>query len=341
MKRNFCKVISVLMMMVMLFSTGAVAISSSAASEADYKATFSIKTDKTSVSKGETVKVSVKLKTNYYIFSMQLPVIYDGDAFVVQNTSPTSLKSFLTFEGKMADAYTTNGNWKSPADFYTSRNSNSAFWSQKKIMDKYKIAFATWSANSQLNSGKLVKLSTEETIVSFTLKAQKDISNINGLIFLHDDFIKTTTFAGGLWFCGRSKTEKLDINNFVAAGQTLDFTGTVPNLQSGSGSGSGGSDSGNVTEDGVIVINYKATKCLEDELNETVIKDYTLKWTSADESIVTVDDDGNIYGAKAGTTTVTVKSTNGRFTKTFEVQVNYTVFQWIIIIVLFGWIWYI
>lgn len=336
MKRNFCKVISVIMMMVMLISTGVVAISSSAASEADYKATFSIKTDKASLEKGETVRVSVKLKTNYYIFSMQLPVIYDGSAFEVQNTSPTSLKSFLTFEGRMASAYQTNGNWKSPANFYTDRNANTEYWSQKKVMDKYKIAFATWSANSQLNSGKLIKLSSEETVLSFVLKAKKDISNVDGLIFLHEDFLKTETFAGGLWFCGRSKTEKVDVNNFVPAGQTITFTGKVPDI-----GGSGSSDGGNKVEEGAIVINYKATTCLEEELNATILKDYNLKWTSADESIVTVDEDGNIFGAGAGETTVTVKSTDGRFTKTFKVQVNYSVLQWIIIIVFFGWLWYI
>ena len=336
MKRNFCKVISVIMMMVMLISTGVVVISSSAASEADYKATFSIKTDKVSLEKDETVKVSVKLKTNYYIAAMELPVIYDGSAFEVQNTSKTSLKSFLTFEGILASSYRTNGNWKSPADFYTSRNSNTEFWSQKKVMDKYKIAFASWSADSQLNSGKLVKLTNEETIVSFTLKAKKDISNIEGLIFLHKDFLKTTTFAGGRWSCGRSKTEKFDPKNLVAVGQTITFTGKVPDI-----GGSGSSDGGNKVEEGAVVINYKATTCLEEELNATILKDYKLKWTSADESIVTVDEDGNIFGAGAGETTVTVKSTDGRFTKTFKVQVNYSVLQWIIIIVFFGWLWYI
>ena len=331
MKRNFCKVISVLMLMVMLFSTGISAISSSAASEKDYKATFSIKTDKTSVKKGETVKVSVNLKTNYYIFSMQVPVIYDGSAFEMQNTSSTNLKSFLTFEGKMASAYQTNGNWKSPSDFYTNRNSNTKYWSQKSVMDKYKIAFATWSANSQLNSGKLVKLANEETIVSFTLKATKDVNKIDGLIFLHNDFRKTETFAGGLWFCGRSKTEKVDVNNFVAAGQTLEFTGLAPSTP-----GSGGT-----TEDKneVIAISFRSTKDLKEYVDSSA-GNKTLKWTSADESIVTVED-GKIYGAKTGATTVTVKSTDGKYTETFNVQVSYSVFQWIIIIVLFGWIWYI
>ncbi len=330
MKRTLSKIISVVLLATMLISSGVVSLSSSAASEADYKATFTIVTDKTSVAAGEEVKVSVKLKTNYYICAMELPVIYDGDAFKVQKTSPTSLKSFLTFEGRMASAYQTNGNWKSPAEFYTSRNSNTEFWSQKSIMDRYKIAFASWSANSQLNGGKLIKLSNEETIVSFTLKAQKDISNIDGLIFLHKDFLKTESFAGGRWSCGRSKTEKFDAKNIVAVGQTVEFKGTIPSFKNDV-----------QQQEDVVAINYKATKSLKEQLNETIIKDFKLKWESADESIVTVDEDGNIYGAKAGQTQVTVKSTDGKFVKTFDVTVSYSIWQWIIIIVLFGWIWYV
>ncbi len=328
MKKNFCKVISVLLLITMLFSTGIAAISSSAASESSYVATFSITTDKTSVAKGENVTVNVNLKTNYYIYAMEIPVIYDGDAFEVQNTSPTSLKSFLTFKGRLASAYQTNGNWKSPATFYTNGNNNSEYWSQKSVMDKYKIAFASWSANSALNGGKAVKLSSEETIVSFVLKAKKDIKNVDGLIFISSDFQKTSEFAGGRFFCGRSKTEKIDVKNFVSVGQTLKFTGSVPKDEE-------------IKEEGAIVVNFKATASLKDQLNSTIIKDYKLKWTSADESIVTVDEDGNIYGAAKGATTVTVKSTDGKFTKTFDVEVTYSVLQWIIIIVLFGWIWYV
>ena len=260
---------------------------------------------------------------------MQVPVLYDAEEFKMQNTSATSLKSFLTFQGRLADAYTTNGNWKSPADFYTSRNSKPDYWSQKKVMDKYKIAFATWSANSQLNGGKLVKLSNEETIMSFVLKAQKDIKNIDGLIFLHEDFLKTKSFAGGLWFCGRSETEKLDINKYISAGQTIEFTGMIPTQEDVK------------TEEGAVAITYKATANLKEQLAANIIKDFKLKWESADETIVTVDEDGNIYGAKAGTTTVTVESKDGKFAKTFDVTVSYSVWQWIIIIVLFGWIWYV
>ncbi len=335
MKHTICKIVSVLMIVTMLFSTGIASITSSAASESSYKATFSIVTDKKTVQKGENVTVSLKLKTNYYIFAMEVPVIYDAEVFQMQNTSATSNKSFLTFKGKLADSYTTNGNWKSPDTFYTKANSNSKYWSSVK--DKYKIAFASWAADTSKNNGKAIKLDTEETIVSFVLKAKTDVADTtDGLIFISKDFQKTANFVGGKFFCGRSVNEKINVQSsgYVSVGQTLEFTGKVP-AQTG---GSTGGNEGNVTEDDAVNINYKATL----NLSEYVDTKKTLKWESADETIVTVDkESGEIYGAKAGTTTITAKSTDGKFTKTFDVTVSYSVLQWIIIIVLFGWIWYI
>ncbi len=347
MKRTFCKVISVFMLITMLFSTGVAGVTSLAASESDYVATFSIKTDKTSLSKGEDVVVSVNLKTNYYIYAMEIPVIYDGDALEVQNTSPSSNKSFLTFKGKLASAYVTNGNWKSPSNFYTHRNSNTEYWSQKKVMDRYKIAFASWSSNTELNDGKAVKLSSEETIVSFVLKAKKDIKNISGLIFLSDDFKKTPEFSGGRWFCGRSEKEKINSDKYVATGQTLKYVGSAPSgiPDSGSDEGGnnvGGNNGGGYVDDSIVAINYKGTVCLADNLSSSILKDYKLTWSSSDESVRVVDEKtGEIYGEKVGTAIVTAKSKDGKFVKDFEVTVSYSFFQWIIIIVLFGWIWYI
>ena len=52
-----------------------------AADESDYVAEFRIETDKSTVKKGEDVEVSVFLKTNYYISSASLVVIYNCQAF--------------------------------------------------------------------------------------------------------------------------------------------------------------------------------------------------------------------------------------------------------------------
>ena len=221
-----CRLTSLLMTVVLLI--GVSGLSVFAADESDYVAEFRIVTDKTSYVKGETVAVDVNLKTNYYIYAMQIAVIYDGDVLEVQNTSPTNNKSYLTFKGQLADAYMTNGNWKSPKSFYTSRNSNSDFWSQASIMERYKIAFASWAADSSLNGGYAVMLDEEETVVSFELKAKEDIGNIDTLIFMSSDFLKTKDFSGGLWFCGRSTEETISNNSFSATGQTIICYGEDP-----------------------------------------------------------------------------------------------------------------
>ena len=214
--------------MILVLIVGVSGLSAFAAGESDYVAEFRIETDKLSYNKDEFVQVDVKLKMNYYIYAMEVPVIYDGNALEVQNTSSTSNKSFLTFKGSLASAYNTNGNWKSPADFYNNRNSNKQYWSQQSVKDRYKIAFASWAADTTLNDGYAVMLSEEETIVSFVLKAKKGIKDISELIFLCEDFKKTTSFVGGRWFCARSKTEIISTASYVTTGQTIIYNGVDP-----------------------------------------------------------------------------------------------------------------
>ena len=95
-------------------------------------------------------------------------------------------------------------------------------------MAQYKIAFALWSSDTSLGGGKAVMLSEEETIVSFELKATDDIKDIEKIIFMSKDFLKTDDCRGGLWFCGRSGSEFVDIYDYVATGQTIIYHGEDP-----------------------------------------------------------------------------------------------------------------
>ncbi|MBR3835403.1 MAG: Ig-like domain-containing protein [Clostridia bacterium] len=65
-----------------------------------------------------------------------------------------------------------------------------------------------------------------------------------------------------------------------------------------------------------------------------------LTWTSSNEKVAKVDANGNVYASGTGNATITVKSNDGVVNESVEVKVSYTVLQWIIVIVLFGWIWY-
>ncbi len=90
-----------------------------------------------------------------------------------------------------------------------------------------------------------------------------------------------------------------------------------------------------------ISMNYKQTV----NINAEIISDryYYIEYSSSDTNLVTIDNEGSIYATGTGEAeiTVTVYDNYGNeYKDTCTVTVSYAWWQWIIIIVLFGWIWY-
>lgn len=221
------RLISLALTFVLIFSVSGLSVF--AVDESDYVAEFRIETDKSTVKKGEDVEVSVFLKADYYISSVSLVVIYNCQAFTLQNTSNTSPSSFLSFSGQLAQKYFTNGNWRISDRLFASRNSRSDYWSHEKTLEKYKAVYATWASDSS-RSYYLTKLSEEEKIVSFTLKANEDIEDLSELIFINMDFLKTSNNPQGAFFVGRSTSEGINLNNIVSTGQTIIYKGVDPTV---------------------------------------------------------------------------------------------------------------
>ena len=65
-----------------------------------------------------------------------------------------------------------------------------------------------------------------------------------------------------------------------------------------------------------------------------------LKWTSTDESVATVYPDGTVTATGRGECVITCATPDGTIYANTKVTVGYSPLQWIIKIVLFGWIWY-
>ena len=191
MRQKLSRLLSVVIVFLMLFTTESLSVIVSADSEASYIADFRVVTDKKSVAAGDYVNVSVNLTTNYEIAGMQFPLIYDSTAFEVQS---------VDFVGQMASgSYLCNKNLNVNESAYK-RNNNPGYWTSASVMDKYKIAFVSWAWDSTYSS---VQLSSEETIVSFVFKAKKNITDISGFVFISMDFLKTSSCPGGLFFCAR------------------------------------------------------------------------------------------------------------------------------------------
>lgn len=71
--------------------------------------------------------------------------------------------------------------------------------------------------------------------------------------------------------------------------------------------------------------------------------EYSVTYSSSDPSVASVDENGNVYAAGKGTAEITCTVTDEYGNVAYDtatVEVKYVWWQWIIIILLFGWIWY-
>ena len=79
---------------------------------------------------------------------------------------------------------------------------------------------------------------------------------------------------------------------------------------------------------------YKGTQTLKVETNGEV------EFTSSNPKVVSVDENGKVTATGKGTATITATVKGTDVSTSINITVSYTWWQWIIRIVLFGWIWY-
>ena len=94
-----------------------------------------------------------------------------------------------------------------------------------------------------------------------------------------------------------------------------------------------------------ISLNYKSSKTLVPTVEVDEGVNYTVTYSSSNPKVATVDENGKVTATKKGsgsaTITCTVTDEYGNIVSdTCKVNVTYAWWQWIIVIVLFGWIWY-
>ena len=91
-------------------------------------------------------------------------------------------------------------------------------------------------------------------------------------------------------------------------------------------------------------INYKSSYKISSEITAESGAEYTAEWQSSNPKVASVDKNGKVTALKKGTAkiTCTVTDSNGNtVSDACNVTVKYSFGQWLIIILLFGWIWYI
>ena len=92
-----------------------------------------------------------------------------------------------------------------------------------------------------------------------------------------------------------------------------------------------------------VEVMYKRSVALSPVIDATEDAEYTVSYSSSDDTVAKIDSNGNVSGIKRGEATITCTVTDlygNSVTDTCKVTVKYSWWQWIIVIVLFGWIWY-
>ena len=90
-------------------------------------------------------------------------------------------------------------------------------------------------------------------------------------------------------------------------------------------------------------MNYRQEKALPVKVSAGSGADYTATYYSSDLDVAQIDGEGNIYAIGKGTAVVKCVVTDKygiTCEDTCKVTVGYSILQWIIIIFLFGWLWY-
>ena len=92
-----------------------------------------------------------------------------------------------------------------------------------------------------------------------------------------------------------------------------------------------------------ISLNYKKSTTLKPTIKADDGAKYKVEYSTSNAKVATVDENGKVYAAKKGSATITctVTDSNGNTVQdTCKVTVKYSFGQWLIKILLFGWIWY-
>ena len=132
---------------------------------------------------------------------------------------------------------------------------------------------------------------------------------------------------------------------------SADFNAVIKNCAVATSMGADGSASVNVTDKVKVTFDFYSFVLNDTSVSMKYKDSYTisyttnyapesLTWTSSNEDVIKVDGNGKLTTTGTGNATVTVTSADGRVNESCEVSVSYQWWQWIIVIVLFGWIWY-
>ena len=320
MKKTITKVLAVVMSV--LFSLSAFSMLSFAA-EKDNTLTLKLTSNKSldALNPGDKFTVTVSAKTDYPVINVNTIIVYDTNYYELDTSSGAAVKKATDMPVSLNQA--TN----SPLGMYHQSYS-------REMTRQYKLVFAgvTWlpSLSSQGRETPTTTLSNFEKLYTVKFKMKNNAPK-DGAGFLGVDpaYIKgeNDSMRSGIYAAHGGATLGDDV--IASYGQTIDLSQAVVF----------GDKVVQRPADYTIVLDYKSKIDVKEAFSD--LRNY--EFNSADKSVVNVainNGTQTLEALKTGTTYVAGVSGDGNLLYNAEVTVKYTWWQWIIVILLFGWLWY-
>ncbi len=311
--KKFTKILS--FALALLFVLSAFSLQSFA-KESDNTAYIKLTSSKTNPKPGDSFTVTVSAKTDYPVVNVNTIIVYDSNYYQLDTSSGAATKKVTSLPVKM------NSSTDSPLGMYHQSYSSA-------MAKRYKLVFnsITWlpSLAPQGANTPTTTLTEYEKLFTIKFKMKSNApTDGKGFLGIDESYLKTetSTMRSGVYAARGGATLK---DTVVTCGQTIDLSEAVLF-----------GDSVVTSEpDFTYSINYKSTA----DASEIFSTSKSAEYLSADTSIVSTNDN-TMSGAKKGSTYIAVVTEDGKTRYNCKVEVNYSILQWIIIIFLFGWLWY-
>lgn len=308
------------------------ALTSFASGEADSRAYWKVETS-SDIAAGKTVDVKIYLKADYVTNMFGAVVTYDKTFYEPADKS-TESNNFT-----VASAYASSGNKSVVMSEMKSKSVADKMYDESytsQMRNKYALAWFSFtflaSKFSSPSTDKIPRFNDFCHVATLKLKVKTSAKGgLIGNVWLDkayqqkDAGVSTKKYT----FVGHANSDIIGkCTNTVKYGQTMDFSDAVLF---------------NSVQMKDVEIQYKSTANVSPTLCTFGTANYSYSYSSSDPSKVSVDKDGNVKGLKQSSAVIncTVTDSNGSAASdSCTVTVKYAWWQWIIVIFLFGWIWY-
>lgn len=312
--KKLTKILAVALSFVFFFSMFTVCAN---AAEKDNTCTIKLTSSNENPKPGDSFTVTVSAKTDYPIINVNTIIVYDTNYYTLDTSNGAAVRKVTEMPVSM------NQSVNSPLGMYHQSYSSA-------MTKQYKLVFSaiTWlpSLASDGTATPTTTLKDFEKLYTIKFKMKSDApTDGNGFLGIDPVYIKTETSSmrSGVYAAHGGAT--LGDAVIATSGQTYDLSQAVLF----------GESVEKLPADKILKMNYKDVLDVSEIISSA--DDYEI--LSSDTSIVDITS-GTLTAKKTGTVYIAATSDDGKTRTNYEVTVSYTWLQWIIVILLFGWLWY-